>query len=466
MKRKLLNAVLVCFVTLTFNAQTEFGPKQTINANTGNNPFAIASGLIDGDAYADIITATTITNQLIWYKNNADGTFTAQPNIPNTIDFVTLVQLMDLNNDTFLDVVVTGYSSNSVTWYANDGLGNFGPEQLIGTVNTASGLDFGDIDGDSTIDVAATSITDNNIVWFSNDGTGTFGSANVIDNTLIAPGTIVLRDIDNDGDLDALVSTAKGSGNVDVLQIFHNDLIPNGTVDFIKDATPVTSGKNYFNSAIFEDLDGDSDFDILATELNVTTGTGHFYWYENTGSGFTENLIATTIGNPSTVLFKDLDNDGLKDIVLSSGTAGEGKDIVWFKNNGAGVFDSELVIDATQSNTFAMTIVDFDNDDDLDIASLSYNQNDLNWFENLKFTLGMGESFLQHVKMFPNPTKNLLYFEGIKNESVISVYDMLGKQILTTSISEGESLDVSALNNGIYILKFDGNNSTFKFIKE
>lgn len=466
MKKFLLASLIVGCSTIPFNAQTTFGPKQTINANTGNDPYAIASGLIDDDEYADIITATTLTNQLVWYKNNGDGTFTAQPNITNTINYVGNVMLVDLNNDTFLDVLVTAYTSNSVTWYANDGLGNFGPEQLIGTVNGASGLATGDIDGDGTIDVMATSFDDDNVVWFANNGTGTFGSANLVDNTLSAPGSLNLKDIDNDGDLDLVVSTAVGSGNVDVIHIFRNDLIPGGTANYIKDAAAVTTGKNYFFNAIFEDIDGDSDFDVLATELNVTAGTGHFYWYENTGSGFTEHPITTSVGNPSTTFFADLDNDGLKDIVLSSGSSGAGNDIVWFKNNGAGSFNAELVIDATQSNTYVMTLADFDNDVDLDIASLSYNQDDLNWFENLRFTLGIDEVMDQNLSIYPNPVKSILNIQGLTNSVNVTIYDVLGKNVMNKTLNGTSTLDISTLDNGLYFLKFEDTNSTFKFIKQ
>lgn len=57
--------------------------------------------------------------------------------------------------------------------------------------------------------------------------------------------------------------------------------------------------------------------------------------------------------------------------------------------------------------------------------------------------------------------------KGFLNETLnLEVSDMIGKQIIKTSISQGESLDVSTLNSGIYMLKFEGNNSTFKFIKE
>ncbi len=466
MKKTLLTITLSVFVFAVTTAQTTFGPKQTINSNTGNDPYAIASGFIDGDAYADIIVGTTIANTLVWYKNNGNGTFTAQPNITNTISFISNLMLVDLNNDTFLDLLVTAYSSNSVTWYANDGNGNFGAEQSIGTVNGASGLSVGTIDGDATIDVAVTSYDNDNVVWFANNGAGVFGSANTIDNTLDSPGTVFLKDIDGDTDLDALISTSNYTPGVNVLEIFRNNLVGSGTVSFTKDATSVVTGKNNFAYAIFEDVDGDSNLDILASVLGTTAGTGSFSWYEDNGVGFTETPFTTSLGNPSSVIFADLDNDTVKDIVLSNGTAGPTNQIVWFKNNGSGSFAAEAVIDATQSNTFVMTISDFENDGDLDIASLAYNQDDLNWFENLKFTLGTDEFSTQQFSIYPNPAKNSLNFKGFNENLEVSVFDILGKQVMTTSLSMNQSLDISGLNNGMYILKFEGINSTFKFIKQ
>lgn len=465
MKKTLLNLGLILSVSMAMMSQTTFGPKQAIDLNTGNNPYAIDSGLIDGDAFIDIIVGTDVDNTLIWYKNNGNKTFTRQTGITNTASGIGNLLLVDLNNDTFLDLLVSGYSSDSVTWYANDGTGNFGPEQLIATVSGASGLAVGRIDNDLTIDVAVTAYDGNKVVWFANDGLGNFGTENIINTSLIAPGSINMKDIDGDGDLDVIVSTAVGSGNVDVIQIFRNNLIPGGTATFTMDAAPVTTGKNYFTNATFEDLDGDGNLDILATELNVTTGTGNFYWYEFNGSGFTETLMTTSIGNPSSAKVKDLDDDGLGDIVLSSGTSGAGNDIVWFKNNGSG-FNPELVIDATQSQAYVFTVNDFDNDGDLDIASNAYNNDDLNWFENLKYTLSVSESTPINLTIYPNPAKDQLNFKGFTDAFSVSVYDLLGKKVISTSLIINQSLDVSGLNNGVYILKFDDFNSNHKFIKQ
>ena len=55
------------------------------------------------------------------------------------------------------------------------------------------------------------------------------------------------------------------------------------------------------------------------------------------------------------------------------------------------------------------------------------------------------------VKLYPNPTSNILNIKG-NNQQIqqIEIYDMLGKQILKSNLSE---ISVSHLKSGIYILK-------------
>ncbi|WP_340156329.1 T9SS type A sorting domain-containing protein [uncultured Winogradskyella sp.] len=64
-----------------------------------------------------------------------------------------------------------------------------------------------------------------------------------------------------------------------------------------------------------------------------------------------------------------------------------------------------------------------------------------------------------------NPTKDFLNFEGFNSNVNVTVYDVLGKQVLVKALSVGEKLDVSNLTNGIYTIKLNDKSST-KFIKE
>ena len=88
------------------------------------------------------------------------------------------------------------------------------------------------------------------------------------------------------------------------------------------------------------------------------------------------------------------------------------------------------------------------------------------WFDNVEFlgTIGIGNLPTGQFGVYPNPaTKGYINIiskiSGVKN---ISIYDVLGTQVLKTKLN-GERLDVSDLNSGVYILKIEqGKASTTK----
>jgi len=478
MKKLLLSLFSMTCIIISSNAQTVWASKATIDSATGNNPYTIASGLIDADTELDILIGTDSDHIIVWYKGNGDGTFVKQTAITNTLTNIVGIKLVDLDSDNDLDILAVGFGSyttgygtpSALVWFQNDGNGNFGSEQLITDFfDGMSGLFTGTIDSGSTIDIAVTSVVDGEVFWLSNDGSGNFSvpTNSSIDSTLNSPGVINMKDIDGDGDLDAVVATAAYAGS-DVVEIYRNDLVPGGAVLFTKDATSVATGKVGIFNANFEDLDGDSNLDILVTEVSFGGGpAGNFYWYEEDGmGGYTETVFTTTINNPSVAQFKDIDEDGINDIILSSGTQGAGTDLVWYKNNGAGSFGSETIIDNTQSQVFVYAVNDFDNDGDEDIVSCAYNQDSVYFLENLFETLSISEEELSSIKIFPNPTKELLNFEGINEESFsVSVTNLLGKIVLEKDLIMNESLDVSNLSSGVYSISIN-NKFLSKFIKE
>lgn len=76
-------------------------------------------------------------------------------------------------------------------------------------------------------------------------------------------------------------------------------------------------------------------------------------------------------------------------------------------------------------------------------------------------TLSIDNTSLNKFKFYPNPVStNKLNFAI--NESIqIQVYDILGKLVLTESISPNKTwLDVTSLNKGIYLVKLSANNQT------
>jgi len=80
--------------------------------------------------------------------------------------------------------------------------------------------------------------------------------------------------------------------------------------------------------------------------------------------------------------------------------------------------------------------------------------------------LSMGDNaFELDVTIYPNPTDNYLFIEGNKNPISISIYNLLGAEVITKSNTN--KIDVSELSNGVYIIKIsDGIGQTDrKFIK-
>ncbi|MBK8080999.1 MAG: T9SS type A sorting domain-containing protein [Saprospiraceae bacterium] len=75
----------------------------------------------------------------------------------------------------------------------------------------------------------------------------------------------------------------------------------------------------------------------------------------------------------------------------------------------------------------------------------------------------------KRVKLYPNPAMDRLTIEGIEGQGQVSFYNLTGqlmKKILTLN---GQSLDISDLHQGVYILKVSGfetqSEPTFKLIK-
>jgi hypothetical protein len=74
-----------------------------------------------------------------------------------------------------------------------------------------------------------------------------------------------------------------------------------------------------------------------------------------------------------------------------------------------------------------------------------------------------------NIKMYPNPVKNTLNIDANASINKVSVYNILGQEVLTASPkSNSASLQTSALQKGVYMVRtdIDGNISTSKFIKE
>jgi hypothetical protein len=70
-------------------------------------------------------------------------------------------------------------------------------------------------------------------------------------------------------------------------------------------------------------------------------------------------------------------------------------------------------------------------------------------------TVGASELITSDIKIYPNPAKNTLYISGFpesSNEIIIELQNIEGKT-LKQAVLNGNSLDISDLSTGMYVLK-------------
>ena len=170
------------------------------------------------------------------------------------------------------------------------------------------------------------------MVWYANDGSESF-TKNTIDNDLANARQVVVRDMDDDGDMDVIATSSNSSG--DDLVWYANDGSENFTANAI--ANDLASGA--FDLQV-QDIDGDNDQDVIVTAFN----DNDVLWYENDGSeNFTKNTIDNNFSGPAEVAIGDLDGDGDLDVVA---TARTGNDVMFYANS-----DSGYVLDISLSGT-------------------------------------------------------------------------------------------------------------------
>ena len=253
----------------------------------GNNfSFSVALGDLDGDGDLDAMVANSFDQPNTIWTNDGTGTFTNSGQALGSSSSHS-VALGDIDGDGDLDAIVANSQKPNTVW-ANNGTGIFtNSGQALGNSNSQS-VTLGDIDGDGDLDaIVANSFYDPNEVW-TNDGTGSFtDSGQALGGSAESRSySVVLGDIDSDGDLDSLIANCCGQPNT----VWTND----GTGMFTNSKQILGEGGR---SVVLGDLDSDGDLDAMVVNVN---GLANTVWF---------NLQGTT-----KCVAGDLDGDGDFDV--------------------------------------------------------------------------------------------------------------------------------------------------------
>ena len=446
-----------------------------VDNNTGQEPYEIASGDIDGDGDIDLVMATYDYNGgtpnqdfIKCYLNDGSGNFPIEITVSSTILWVDGLILADINEDGASDIIATSANQNKLVYYLSstsmDGTYSYTEVSVDGAIAWPGNVVAGDINGDNHIDLVVASYDNNRTQWYSGDGLGSFVAETDIENgTTDGSYYIDVADFEGDGDLDVLV----GFANSQTVEIYYNqyDGSDPSTVAWIKDTQTVHSGYSFLFVVGFADANNDGNMDVVTLD----NSSGNVEWFNKIKNGAsTANTISnsTIIARPGAFAVTDIDEDGLNDVILTDGAVSDDA-IIWFKGaaNSSPSATESLIIN-NNYQMYDITTADFDGDLDIDIAAIGNFSDTVDWIENRLNVLGVNDFQLKSISIYPNPTNDVLNITGYDGASLdVTIYDSMGKLIMNETLNMSETLNVSALSSGIYTIKIN-NDLTSKFVKK
>ncbi|MDC8000387.1 T9SS type A sorting domain-containing protein [Aequorivita todarodis] len=305
--------------------------------------------------------------------------FGPQRIISTEADGSRIICAADVDGDTKIDILSANKFGGNLSWYKNlDGLGNFGPQHIIALLDDTIHVSAADLDGDGDVDVLAVSYFNDLVVWYENlDGQGNFSNQKIISTQVDGAFSVIAADIDGDGDLDVL----SGSDNSGIA--WYENLDGQGNFS----ASRIIYNTSGSRSIEAVDMDGDGDMDVLS---NSSSNSEWIFWIENmNGLGnFVSKHVIDNIGLYFNVIYAaDVDNDD--DMDVFSVSIGD-NEVVWYENlDGMGNFGQINTITHTLEDAWTVFASDLDNDGDIDVLSTSVEPfgGEIVWFENLD---GMG----------------------------------------------------------------------------
>jgi hypothetical protein len=420
--------------SLPYFSPTFTAAEITAAANGATSVFAAD---LDNDGDMDLVSSSQDDNTIAWYENNGAETPTFTPStIAVSATGAWSVYAADMDNDGDMDIVSASKTDDTIAWYENDGAAD--PSWVAADIDTnatgARSVYIADLDNDGDMDIVSASYNDNSIAWYENDGAAnpTWSAVN-IDTTASGATSVFAADLDNDGDLDILASSA----NDNTIAWYEND----GGVNPTWSVSVIAISADLPILIFASDMDNDGDIDIVSASKTDNT----IAWYENDGAAnpsWTAADIATNAANASAVFVADMDNDGDMDILSASQ---DDDTIAWYENDGAANPSwtaADIVTNIGGANfVFA---ADLDNDGDMDIVSTALNDDSVTWFKNISITTWDGSASIAWATAdnwsngIPTPNTDISIPAGLTNYPTVTA----AVAVKSINLASGTSLIV------------------------
>lgn len=315
---------------------------------------------VDRDGDLDFVTSAPEPRRWVAYRNDG-GTIASEPfwQSHETTD-CDHIDVLDFNQDGWMDLAGT-HESYCTLYFNQSGEFNEAPDWETGLIANANQIDFGDYDQDGDLDMvmAAGEPIDGVALFVNESGTPDRQVSRKLGHEEYSESAI-FADFDGDGDLDITAAYRGGkivlfensNGEFDggttifedlespwTQRLYWRDLDADGTAELFCAKGPwgdelgtsvqlvlqegsataevrwQSSPDTAFHAFEFEDVDGDGDLDVIASDY---AHGGSVALYLNSGEGLASepDWSVKTSGPAHEAVFGDIDQDGDLDLVV------------------------------------------------------------------------------------------------------------------------------------------------------
>lgn len=282
---------------------------------TGDKPYAVFSGDLDGDGDGDLAVTNELESTISVFVNDGAGAFAQPARKFATGTYPTGGAIIDLNRDRAADVVTADYRGHGVSVLLNAGTATLAARTSYPTVPGAetSNLAVGDLDEDGNPDVIATNPQNASISVFLARSDGTLAPAihlPVGSSGTAEPYSVAITDFNGDRHND--VAIADSRTRTFVVRLGNGD----GTFQ------PET-GYAIRGTAPFIMASHDINTDRTPDLVSANRGSDDVSVLLGRGDGTFHDAIVSTTGpmtRPYSVAVADFNLDGLPDVVTGDYT--------------------------------------------------------------------------------------------------------------------------------------------------